>query len=340
MAVARRVLLVLSLALLCGMAARAQDIGWKVHFHGFADNREYARSGRYSQSILGVRIAPEINFSLDSSHFLHAGVNYLHEFGSQRVDAHRVSPTIYYNYKRHGHDFYIGMFPREGLLSGYHRAILNDTLNYYRPNIEGILWRHQRGASYQQLWIDWTSRQTAVDREQFLAGASGRIALGVVYLSHQITLWHNALRSGPAEIDELPIRDNGSAMLKAGTSLTSIAFLDSLDISAGGLIAYDRLRGVYDWRTPKGFIADVHAEYRDFFMTNSFYVGESLPIAYGDRFYTARRYNRLDLGWKPLRYNGLEGRFTLSFHCTPGAMDNQQQFSLRYRIGRLFTKPR
>src|SRR5690606_2967004 len=300
----------------------------------------YAQSGRYSQSIFGIRIAPEINFSLDSSHFLHAGINYLHEFGSRLETAHLVSPTIYYNYKRLGHDFYIGMFPREGLLSGHHRAILNDTLNYYRPNIEGMLWRYNRGGSHQQLWIDWTSRQTAIDREQFLAGASGHIGMGVMYLSHQITLWHNAQTNGAAEIDEPPIRDNGSAMVKLGTGLTSIAFLDSLDISAGGLIAYDRVRGVYGWRTPKGFIADVRAEYRNFFVANSFYTGESLPIAYGDRFYTARRYNRLDLGWKPLQYNGLEGLFMLSFHFTPGAVDNQQQFSLRYRIGRPFTKPR
>ncbi len=331
---------VLLFGLLAFVAARAQDIGWNVHFHGFADNREYAHSDGYSQSILGVRIAPEIYFSLDSNHFLHAGINYLHEFGSRGSGVDRVSPTVYYNYKRQGHDFYMGMFPREGLLSTYHPAILNDTLRYYRPNIEGLLWRYSRNAFHQQLWIDWTSRQTAMEREQFLAGASGHVGMGIAYFSHQITLWHNAGSKASSGTDQLPIRDNAAAMVKLGVDLTPLLFLDSLDVSGGALLAYDRLRGVYDWRTPKGFITDLYAEYRKFFLTNSFYAGESMPIVYGDRFYTANRYNRLDLGWKPLQYKGLEGRFTLSFHFTPGAVDNQQQFTLRYSIGRLYPKPR
>ncbi|MEC3879712.1 hypothetical protein [Parapedobacter sp. 10938] len=339
MAIARRVFF-LSAALLSFVATRAQDVGWDVRFHGFADNREYAHSGRYSQSILGIRIAPEVYFSIDSSHFLHAGINYLHEFGSHGRKADRISPTVYYNYKHRGHQFYIGMFPREGLLSGYHKAILNDTLQYYRPNIEGLLWRYGRHKFHQQVWIDWTSRQTAIDREQFLAGMSGYVGMGMAYFSHQITLWHNARSKGGAGTDPTPIRDNGAAMVKLGADLTPIVFLDSLDISGGGLIAYDRLRGVYDWRTPKGIIAELYAEYRKFFVANRFYAGESLPIVYGDRFYTASRYNRLDLGWTPLQYKGLEGRFTLSLHFTPGALDNQQQFTLRYRVGRLYVKQR
>ena len=325
--------------LLVTATARAQHIGWQVSFHGFADNREYAHSDRYSQSILGIRIAPEVYFSIDSSHFLHAGINYLHEFGSNTGGQNRVLPTIYYNYKRKGHDFYIGMFPRKGLLSGYHRAILNDTLNYYRPNIEGLLWRYTGKTFHQQVWIDWTSRQTATQREQFLAGISGRVGMGMAYISHQVTLWHNAGTQSGGE--QLPLHDNGAALVKVGLDLSSsLSFPDSLDISAGGLIALDRLRGVYDWRTPKGLIVDLYAEYRKFFIANSFYAGESLPIVYGDRFYTATRYNRIDLGWKPLQYKGLEGQFTLSFHLTPGAVDNQQQFSLRYQIGRLYAKQR
>lgn len=340
MTAACRRLPLLFIALLAAVTAYAQDIGWQVRFHGFADNREYAHSGRYSQSILGVRIAPEIYFSLDSSHFLHAGINYLHEFGSQEGVSGSVLPTIYYNYKRKGIDFYIGMFPREGLLSGQHRAILNDTLRYYRPNIEGLLWRYTGNTFQQQVWIDWTSRQTATEREQFLAGISGQVHMGMAYVSHQITLWHNAGSKAAAGTDQLPIHDNGAAMLKIGADLSRLTVLDSLDVSGGGLIAYDRLRGVYDWQTPKGFIADLYAAYRKFFIVNSFYAGERLPIVYGDRFYTATRYNRIDLGWKPLQYKGLEGRFTFSIHMTPGAVDNQQQFSLRYRIGRSYPKPR
>ncbi|MFC3196967.1 hypothetical protein ACFOET_05000 [Parapedobacter deserti] len=316
----------------------AQDIGWQIGFHGFADNREYAKSGLYSQSILGMRIAPELIFSMDSAHFLHGGVNFLHEFGS--VAAKDVVPTVYYNYRQQGHDFYIGMFPRKDLLAGYHRAILNDTLNYYRPNIEGLLWRYGNKIFRQQVWIDWTSRQTETEREQFMVGLSGRVNSGSLYLAHQITLWHDAGKKNNTDENETPVRDNGAAMLKIGIDLSELSFLDSLDISGGGIVSYDRLRSIYDWRTPKGVITDIYAEYRKIFIANTFYAGEGLDIAYGDRFYTSGLYDRLEIGWKPLQYKGLESQFTLSFHFTRGAVDNQQQFTLRYNIGKLYVTQR
>lgn len=318
----------------------AQDFGWNVNFHGFADNREYAKSGRYSQSILGVRIAPEINLSLDSMHFLHAGANFLHEFGSKGTAAEQVIPTIYYNYKHDGHDFYIGMFPRKDLLNEYPRALLNDTLSYYRPNIEGMLWRYGGRHFHQQIWIDWTSRQTETEREQFMVGISGRVNLNAFYLAHHITLWHDAGRKNNTDVNEMPVRDNGATALKLGLDLSPFVFLDSLDISAGGIIGYDRLRSIYDWRFPKGFLGDLYAEYRKIFIANTLYAGEGLDVGYGDRFYTANFYNRLELGWKPLQYKGLEGKFTLSFHFTPGALDNQQQFTLQYDLGRIYIKRR
>ncbi|MGK6351236.1 hypothetical protein [Parapedobacter sp. DT-150] len=329
----------LFVVLLSVVNAHAQDIGWNVHFHGFADNREYAKSNRYSQSILGVRIAPEIMLSLDSVHYLHSGVNFLHEFGSTAYDAKNMSPTIYYQYKQRGFDFYIGMFPRRDLLAGYHRAILIDTLNYYRPNIEGMLWRYENRVFHQQLWIDWTSRQTEEHREQFMVGLSGRVNMGLWYLSHNVMLWHNAGRMNNTDPNELPVRDNGAALVKIGIDLSG-SVLDSLDISGGGIVAYDRLRGVYDWRTPAGVMVDGYAEYKKIFVANTLYAGESLDIAYGDRFYTADFYDRLELGWKPLQYKGLEGKFTLSFHFTPGAIDNQQQFTLQYQLGRLYSHGR
>ena len=264
----------------------------------------------------------------------------LHEFGSKATDARQILPTIYYNYKRQGHDFYIGMFPRKDLLSDYPRAILNDTLAYYHPNVEGLLWRYVNSSFYQQAWIDWTSRQTEKDREQFMAGISGRVNMGIVYLSHHATLWHNAGKKNNTDENEPPIRDNGAVMAKIGVDLSCRSFLDSLDINGGGILALHRLRGVYDWRMPKGFITEVYAGYRKFFIANTFYTGGGLAVVYGDRFYTADLYDRVELGWMPLQYKGLTSKFTLSFHFTRGAIDNQQQFTLQYNIGRLYPRQR
>ncbi len=329
----RRYSLIVLFIVLC-MTTHAQQFEWNVNFHGFADNREYATSGRYPQTIFGARIAPEIGIAVDSIHRLRAGINYLHEFGSS--PSGKVNPTLYYNYQQRGFNFYIGMFPRYGLLSDYPRAILNDTLLYYRPNVEGMLLRYENATFFQQIWIDWTSRQTDMDREQFMVGLSGKVSANLLYFSHHAMLWHNA---GPMiKIPNDQVRDNGAAMVRVGLDLSKRTFLDSLDIHVGGVVGYDRLRGIYEWRTAAGFITGLHAAYRNFFLENTFFTGEPLDVPYGDQFYTARRYDRFEIGWTPIRYKGLEGKFIASFHFTPGAVDNQQQFLLRYHIGGSYPK--
>ena len=314
------------------LTAGAQQFEWNVGFHGFADNREYDKSGGYSQTIFGARIAPEVGLVVDSVHRLRAGINYLHEFGGKPVG--EITPTVYYNYQQRGIRFYIGMFPRETLLADYPRAILNDTLRYYRPNIEGMLLRYERKAFFQQLWIDWTSRQAPADREQFMFGLSGKVSVNRFYFSHQLMLWHNAPSMTKVINDH--VQDNGAGMARIGADLSEYTFLDSLDINAGILAGYDRQRGISEGQASAGFITGLHAGLRNFFIENSFYTGQPLNVVYGDRFYGARHYDRLDLGWTPFHYKGLEGKFIASFHFTPGAMDNQQQFQLRYHIGKRY----
>src|SRR3546814_17535985 len=92
--------------------------------------------------------------------------------------------------------------------------------------------------------------------------------MGTIYLSHHATLWHNAGKKNNTNEYEMPIRDNGVATAKIGLDLSDRSFLDSLDISGGGILAFDRLRGVYDWRIPKGFITDLYAGYRQFYIDN------------------------------------------------------------------------
>jgi len=314
--------------------ASAQQLEGNLDFHGFADNREYGASDRYPQTIFGARITPEIGLVVDSVHRIRLGVSYLHEFGSKHISK-PVRPVAYYNYTDHGFDFKIGMFPRHTYLDDYPKAILSDTIGYYQPNIEGMLVKYQNEGFQQQLWIDWNSRQTITDREQFMVGLSGEVKLNsVFFVSHYATLWHNA---GPMVDQPDPddhIRDNGAASVHIGADLRKYGILDDFQVKIGGIINYDRLRNVYDWRFPKGFIGELYAEHFNFFLRNTFYSGQSLAIPYGDVFYTSKQYNRLDIGWIPLRGKNLEGRFTAGFHFSEGVMDNQQQFILRYTIGK------
>jgi len=121
--------------------------------------------------------------------------------------------------------------------------------------------------------------------------------------------------------------------LQLGIDLNQSMGLDSLTVAAGVLASLDRIRGVYGARTPKGFIAEVKAAYKAWFVHDTFYKGQAHHIIFGDRFYTKDTYNRLDLGWKPFNKGHVEGSFVFSLHFTPGQISNQQMIQLRYRFG-------
>ncbi|WP_134089412.1 hypothetical protein [Olivibacter sp. XZL3] len=322
---------ILLFILCCGtflLSKAQQEFEWQVKAFGFADNREYLAADLYSQSILGMRFAPEVGLRIDSTHRLRFGVNFLQEFGAEPF-GEKVNPIVYYNYENKGLSFYLGAFPRFELLGDYPRAVLNDTLMYYRPNIEGLFFRYRKGKFHQQVWVDWTSRQTAEKREQFMVGLSGKATSGLLFFSHYLSMLHTANTTE----GDFPVRDNMVALLQVGADLSDRWVLDSLTIAAGALGSLDRIRGEYDTRTPKGFIADLHAAYKSWFVHNTFYKGQAHDVLFGDRFYTKDSYDRLDLGWRPFRKGNVEGFFMFSLHFTPGEVSNQQMIQLRYNIG-------
>ncbi|HWV74324.1 MAG TPA: hypothetical protein VN040_21545 [Pseudosphingobacterium sp.] len=324
----KRNLFTLVFCLACFFAEAQEMFEWNVNTFGFADNREYVKAGLYSQTIFGIRVAPEVGLRIDSVHRVRFGVNFLQEFGDKPFGA-KANPTVYYNYEDKGFSFYLGAFPRVNLLSSYPRAVLNDTLMYYRPNVEGLFLKYQKANFHEQIWVDWTSRQTHEKREQFIVGLSGKVQTGLFYFTHYLTMLHTA-----SSLDEtFPVRDNAVGLFQVGVDLSDKTALDSLTIGAGVLASFDRLRGVYDSRTPKGAIVDIHAAYKSVFVNNTFYKGQAHDISFGDRFYTKDTYNRLDMGWRPFKSQNLEGYFMVSLHFTPGEISNQQMLMLRYNLG-------
>lgn len=309
-----------------------------IHFNGFGfmDNREYSAFRERSRTYSGVRAELDLGVNLDSVNHFRFGVNGIHEFGANPFFL-KADPVIYYNFTgRKGWQFNIGSFPREGLITDYPIALLNDTLNYYRPNIQGLLTSYQSPWGKETIWIDWVSRQTATDREQFIFGASGVYLpnpYGPFFLSHYFMLLHDA----GAEV-LLPndyIRDNGGGQIRVGLDFSHKTFLDSLKIEAGGMISLERTRGLDGFQIPKGFVAEINLSRGHFGLRDNFYAGQGHHITYGDAFYETKRYNRLDLIYTPFIYNQIRGSFILTFHQSPGHLaDSQQAFKLVYDIGR------
>jgi hypothetical protein len=311
------------------LTSLAQQLEGNLNLHSFMDNREYAHSNRFSQTIFGTRFSPEVGLLIDSVHRIRIGLNALHEFGSSKFTT-KVDPVIYYQYEKKNWDFLIGAFPRHNLLDDYPRAIFKDTLAYFRPNVEGMLVKLNTGKGHQTIWIDWTSRQTDIDRETFLFGLSGIYKPGIFFLSHYAMMFHNA---GPGiDIPGDHIQDNGAAAIKLGVDLSHRTLLDSLTFNTGALMSFERTRSIGGWETPVGLLFEMHAGYKQFGLTNSFYTGEGHHLIYGDGFYTAKQYNRADFIYTPIRYKNIEGQFVFSFHFLEGVIDNQQAFSLRYNL--------
>lgn len=317
------------LLLALSFTSMSQEIEGNINLHTFADNREYMKSNRFSQTIFGARFSPEVGLLIDSVHRIRVGFNAIHEFGSSQFTA-AVAPVIYYQYQKDNWNFYMGAFPRLNLLDDYPRAIFQDTFSYYRPNVEGMLVKLNSRNGHQTIWIDWTSRQTDIDRETFLFGFSGNYKTGIFFTSHYAMMFHNA---GPGvSIPGDHIQDNGAAALKLGIDLSGKTALDSLTINTGGLISFERTRSIGDWQTPAGLLLEMHAGYKRFGITNSLYLGEGHNLINGDRFYTAKQYNRTDISFTPIRHKNIEGKFTFSLHMLEGVTDSQQAFSLRYNL--------
>jgi hypothetical protein len=169
--------------------AGAQDLEWSAGFDGFLDNREYF-SIDIPKTIFGSRLRGEVGASLKEIHTLRAGVNFLFEFGSDPW-VRRPDYTAYYKLKYKPFEFFIGSFPRRGLLD-YPLALLADTLHYYRQNIQGVYLEFRRDWGYQNAFIDWTSHQTDSLPERFLFGFSGEAHFGLFYYSHHLIMGHFA----------------------------------------------------------------------------------------------------------------------------------------------------
>jgi len=306
--------------------AQQRQFEYYVPFFGFADNREYTNTVHPPQTIFGARISPEVGFLLDSTHRLRVGLHITKEFGSEENDF-LYNPILYYQYVKPKVDFYLGFFPRAGLLDQYPLPLLNDTLRYFRPNIEGIFLKLKLGKGYQTAWIDWTSRQTATNRETFLTGTSGRQVMGNFFLDNHFVLYHYA---GPAEpIPDDHIRDNAALMFRLGVDLTRKNFFDSLSLSVAWLGSFDRLRNVYDWQTPSGFQYGFFVQKQNFYCNTFLYTGEGQSIAYGDSFYKAPVYGRADFGYEFIKHKAVRIRFVFSLHYIEEALDNQQLLMVR-----------
>ncbi|MFB6317060.1 hypothetical protein [Saccharicrinis sp. FJH54] len=323
------------LTILCfsGIQISAQKPEYDLQFYGFGDNREYdGYENAISQTMLGERTSFALGTTLDGIHRFRVGIDHLFEFGSG-LDEQLPKLIAYYQYDDDKKTFYFGAFPRMKHID-FPLALITDTFNYYRPNIEGFYADYRWSWGHQGGFVDWTSRQTDDRRETFMAALSGEIRSGSFFFQNYITLFHYAGRG--IKRDNEFVEDNLALALYAGSDLNKVLPLQAGYVRAGILESTYRNRGQSDaFQNAWSFIAEVYGEIKYFALRVNFKQGDGLHITNGDRYYDLENYLRTDIIWKFLQNDHVEGRFNLSFHLLDfSVLDQSQQLSLVYRFGK------
>ena len=290
----------------------------------FLDNREYFNPYTNDQTMFGNRLDLSSGYRIDSVHLFQVGLNILYEFGSEFSDI-KVLPVMYYQYQTKHIDFFMGSFPRAERLN-YPNVLLLDTLDYYRPNIEGSLVAIKHKHGFQKVWIDWTGRQSPNRNESFLAGSSGKLQYQHFYFENFLYMYHHAATSIPDT--SFHLRDNGGGVLQVGIDFSKKFYTN---LSIGAAFSYDRHRP-QNYQFNKGFYGKLKIEYRDYLLRFIHYQGQGLSLAYGDSFFRAKNYTRIDTEFRFINHSNIHLKLQLSGHLFDGDINFSQKLLLIIKL--------
>jgi hypothetical protein len=333
-------LLFLFSCLIISTSGFSQVKKWQVGLFSFFDNTEFAHSSfQIPQTMSGVLFTPEIGLCWDSAHSVNIGVDLLHEFGSDNAVDY-FYPTAYYKMDRKPFRFYMGAFPRKDALDKYPRIFFQDSISYYRPNINGIFCEFYKKQNYINVWLDWTSRKSQSMHEAFFMGLSGRYNFGILYAQHFGYVFHFAGVMDPVEQE--PLHDNGVFLTSLGIDLSNKTILDKLDINAGWVAGLERERSDQaEWIIQNGLLMETKIEYRWIGVFNSLYIGNGQMYYYdeygnelywGDPFYRASSYNRSDIYVNFIKNKVVSLKLIYSLHFAENTMYHEQSLKVSFNL--------
>lgn len=310
----------------------AQDFNWRLDLFSFFDNTEFGGSKvKIPQTMAGIMVAPEVGLNWDTIHRVNVGVNLMHEYGSPNpID--KFYPTGYYEFSRGAQRFVMGAFPRARVIGDYPRLFFQDSISYYRPNINGIFWEFRKQKNYVNVWLDWTGRQSKTVNEAFFIGLSGRYNLGIFYLQHFNYMFHLAGKMDP--VVEESLHDNLLFSTSLGIDLQGKTFFRTLTANAGWIARLERSRADNTgWIKLNGFQMEARAEYKCFGLFNTFYAGDDMMYFYaqrgtdlywGDQVYRANIYNRSDFYVIFLQRRTVNIELTFALHFLESQVYNEE----------------
>lgn len=332
----KKIFLCLLLAKL-SLSAFSQSVVWNADVHSFFDNTEFGHSKvQIPQTMAGTHLAPEIGVSLDTIHSVFAGVDVLHEFGSNKVVDY-LNIICYYKFDKAPFRFFMGSFPRADVLDNYPRMFFQDSIKNYRPNINGIFWEIGDSKRYFNVWLDWTSRQTQTRHEAFFMGGSGRYEYKNFYAQFFGYMYHFSVVMNLVIYE--PLVDDGLFLTSLGYGFEETLTRPLLDIRMGWSIGLERQRSTRIWHKPNGFLFETKAEYRGLGIFNTYYKGTGQmqfhdeygsKLYWGDPFYHLKEYNRTDLTIDFFKSDFVTTRMIYSLHFGEKEMYHEQSLYVSF----------
>lgn len=337
--------LIFSLFMLLPLVASAQKTTWGVDFLSFFDNREYDSHYAISETYFGTRITPQLSVSVGEGQKLVAGAGFLLENGKKPMQQD-PDYLAYYQAKTKAIGFLAGYFPRSKMMGNFPNIFLRSTLDYYHPNMSGLLIQKVASHGFAEIGIDWNGMRTDSVRESFLILSDGKYLKNQLYVGYHFSYFHFA-RAWNAPASQ-HLADNSLIHLFAGVQLMPHHLTDSAYIQGGFVQGANRLRGTDVSESPKGLYAEIYYKHDDLGVKNSFYFGnhqmnlyhakDEKGVEYGERVYwndpyfQSNCYNRTEFFWNIAQTKHTTVQLSSIHHFDGKSFGWQQVLSVKVKI--------
>lgn len=379
-AIVKRHLLILAVLLLPVLATAQIRFDYNVTVDTRFDNRECDKGGNIytnSATIFGVRLTPEIGFSATSgsedggygvhglaSHRLMAGIDIAKDFGSKEgVGDLFKELVLYYRLDKQissksNFRLAAGIFPRTFSQGDYSEVFYSDSLKFYDPNFEGLLFSFRQPKSYFELGCDWLGQIGHGNRERFMLFSAGHgDPLPWFRLGYSAYMFHYA-----NSYEVRGVVDNAIVNPYLRFDVGSYVHMQELSARLGYIVAYqwDRMK-VPQPTIPMGGEFVVEARKWNVCLRNNLYYGQDLMplyndkdaggfkygnnLYYGDPYYRVRpngeagtkpaMYDHLEAFWEPRIAPGLYFRLGTNFYFNAGFSGWSQVIAVRFELDEL-----
>jgi len=371
----RKILLILSLFILpAGLMAQETkpvSFAYDAGFHTYFDNRENAKGGHggdfsNSMTIFGARLSPVVGIRINQDsttvHKIMVGDDLLASFGSPKGLSIK-DVLLYYDMrtslsKKVKMEVTAGLFPRSFAKGRYTEAFFSDSLRFYDPNYEGLLFCFDRPRSHYEIGVDWLGMKSGDSRERFMIFSASE-----GYITDWLKLGYAAFMYHFAASDKVwGVCDNILANPYVEFDLSKVLPLEKFYFNLGYLQSAEKDRRNGDGvKLPMGGEIEACIRKWGVGIRNNLYFGYDLmplynqhdfdgtkygtDLCFGEPYYRVRAdgsassvpglYDRLEACYEPMIVPGLHLKIAAVFHFNGGLSGSQQIISLKVNIDEL-----